>query len=96
MTGIHDYKFCYEFNYRLGTNFGHFQAFSNFLRLRQKNPGKFFMYTAGTHSQHYGTCTCFTSRDVFAILRTISVARSRDQLMGMGTQLSGSRGRCAI
>ena len=49
-------------------------------------PGKIFLYTVATYSQHYKTLTIFTSRAVFAILRPISVALSRHQFWAVLTQ----------
>ena len=49
-------------------------------------PGKIYLYTVATYSQHYKTLTIFTSRAVFAILRPISVALSRHQFWAVLTQ----------
>ena len=65
--------------------FGHqFWALSSifqFLTIKTKIPANstYINYTVGTNSQHNGTLKKITSRDVFTILRPISVARSRHQ-----------------
>ena len=52
------------------------------IMMKTKYPGKIYLYMDGTCSLHYGTSTNFTSLAVFTILRPISVALSRHQLMG--------------
>ena len=50
-------------------------------------PGKIYLHTVATYSQHCNPLTIFTSRAVFAILRPISVALSRHQFWAVLTQL---------
>ena len=49
-------------------------------------PGKIYLYTVATYSQHYKTLKIFTSRVVFPILRPISVALTRHQFWAVVTQ----------
>ena len=49
-------------------------------------PGKIYLYTVATYSQHYKTLNIFTSRVVFAILWPIFVALSRHQFWAVVTQ----------
>ena len=53
-------------------------------------PGKIYLYTVATYSQHYKTSNIFTSRVVFAILRPISVALSRHQFWAVCDPIMGS------
>ena len=53
-------------------------------------PGKIYLYTVATYSQHYKTSNSFTSRVVFAILRPISVALSRHQFWAVCDPIMGS------
>ena len=50
--------------------------------IRPNFPGEIYLYTVATYSQHYKILNIFTSRVGFAILRPISVALTRHQLLG--------------
>ena len=62
-----------------GDQFWALSSIIQYAAIQPNFPGKIYLYTVVTYSQHYKTWNIFTSRVVFAILRPISVALSRHQ-----------------